>query len=146
MPRTATDYTSTTFYSIVCNDPDIKDSYVGHTTNFVKRKNFHKRTCNNDKLAGHHYYVYEFIRKNGGWNNWNMVMIETCKCENQLEACKKERAWFDILKPTLNKWRPFVTADEKSSKQNENLIKWRENNKEYFKNYHLKRKQIDEIN
>jgi hypothetical protein len=146
MPRIAKDYTNTIFYSIGCRDPEIKDIYIGHTTNFVKRKNFHKRNCINDKLAGHHYYVYQFIRENGGWNNWDMIMIETRNCETHLEACKREREWFDILQPSLNKWRPYVTADEKSSRQIENWKKWKENNKDYFRQYHSNKKQNDEIN
>ena len=50
--------------------------------------------------------VYEFIRKNGGWDNWDMILIETIKCENNLEARKKEREHLEQLGATLNKERP----------------------------------------
>ena len=32
MPRIAMDYNKTIMYRIVCNDLEIKDCYVGHTT------------------------------------------------------------------------------------------------------------------
>ena len=43
MPRIKIDYSNTMFYKIVCKDLDIKDFYVGHTTDFKTRKNCHKR-------------------------------------------------------------------------------------------------------
>ena len=33
-------------YKIVCNDLNINDCYVGHTTNFNNRKSDHKYNCN----------------------------------------------------------------------------------------------------
>ena len=42
MPRVPIDYSQTHFYKIVCRNTDIKDCYVGHTTDFTKRKNRHK--------------------------------------------------------------------------------------------------------
>ena len=141
MPRIAIDYSKTIFYKIVCRDPEIKDCYVGHTTNWVKRKNGHKNTCINALANGHNYIVYQFIREHGGWDNWEMVMIETCECANSIEACKKEREYFDILKPTLNKYTPYLTADETYAKTTERKRKWRTNNKEYFREYHSKNKE-----
>ena len=38
MPRLPVDYSNTYFYKIVCRDVSIPDMYVGHTTNFSKRK------------------------------------------------------------------------------------------------------------
>jgi len=34
MPKTEIDYSSTIIYKLVCNDLNITDNYVGHTTNF----------------------------------------------------------------------------------------------------------------
>ena len=38
MPRQKRDYSSTHFYKIVCKDLDIRDFYIGHTTDFTTRK------------------------------------------------------------------------------------------------------------
>ena len=42
MPRKEIDYSKTVIYKIVCNDLNVKDVYVGHTTDFTKRKATHK--------------------------------------------------------------------------------------------------------
>ena len=45
MPRKPIDYSKTISYKIVCNDLSITDCYVGHTTDFTKRKSHHKSDC-----------------------------------------------------------------------------------------------------
>ena len=61
MPRTKVDSPSTMFCKIVCKDLDIKDLYVGHTTDFKTRKNCHKRVCNNPNDKNHNLPIYKFI-------------------------------------------------------------------------------------
>ncbi len=135
MPKTVIDYSKTIFYKIVCRDPEITDFYVGHTTNFVKRKYGHKTACINADNRGHNCIVYQFIRDNGGWDNWDMVMIETCECENSIDACKKERQWIEELKPTLNKNRAYRSADEKKAQCNEAVKKIHKKNREQYNEY-----------
>jgi hypothetical protein len=53
----------------------ILHTYVGHTTDFTKRKNNHKKSCNNSKSKDYNLKVYDFIRKNGGWDNWSIVLV-----------------------------------------------------------------------
>ena len=50
MPKIDIDYSNTIIYKIFCKDPEIKDIYIGHTTNFVQRKYAHKNNCSNDKF------------------------------------------------------------------------------------------------
>ena len=73
MPKTNRDYSKIVIYKIVCNDLNITDCYVGHTTEFTKRKWSHKGDCNNDKSKSYNSLIYTFIRNNGGWNNWTML-------------------------------------------------------------------------
>ena len=54
MPRTAVDYSKTIIYKIVCNDLNVKDIYVGSTTDFTKRKNKHKSCCDTNSF----YKIY----------------------------------------------------------------------------------------
>ena len=49
MPRTPINYDNVYFYKLVCKDLNVTECYVGHTTNFTKRKNAHKLACNNPK-------------------------------------------------------------------------------------------------
>jgi hypothetical protein len=124
MPRLPIDYSKTIFYRIVCNDLNIKDCYIGHTTNFINRKRYHKNICNNELRFN--FKVYKFIRENGGWDNWSMIMIEQINCENFNEACKLERKFIEEYNATLNNNIPSRTV------------------KEYYKNYYNENK--DEIN
>ena len=75
MPRKPSDYSNTHFYKICCKDLDITDIYVGHTTDFRKRKTRHKHVCLNENHNDHNLTVYQFIRQHNGWDNWEMVLI-----------------------------------------------------------------------
>ena len=63
MPKKVIDYSKTIIYKIVCSELDISDCYIGHTTDFRRRKNQHK-----SKLQkGSNFKVYQMIRQQGGW-------------------------------------------------------------------------------
>jgi len=70
------DYSKTVMYKIVCKDVEIKELYVGSTTSLVKRRYLHKSDCFNANSKRHNFYVYQFIRENGGWDNWEVIQIE----------------------------------------------------------------------
>ena len=151
MPKTPIDYSKTHFYKIVCKDTSISDFYLGHTTQFTKRKSQHKARCFNPDNPKHHYKLYQFIRDNGSWNNWEMVLIETRECESNLEARKIERQYYDDLKPSLNILEPLRTDEEKQNgalirytKSNNKASQDRKNNPEKYKDLdrmtYLKRK------
>jgi hypothetical protein len=112
MPKTAKDYSKVSIYKICCKDPSVTEFYIGSTTNFTQRKSYHKHTCCNTNHKFHHYNVYQFIRKYGGWDNWEMIEIECLSLNTSQEVLKKEREWFDNLKPTLNSNRPTRTKEE----------------------------------
>jgi len=128
MPKIAIDYSKTIIYKLVCNDLTVTDLYVGHTTNFTKRKNSHKSRCCNVNTIEYNYKVYQTIRENGGWDNWNMVQIEEFCCNNKIEACARERYWYEQLKGTLNIVYPARTSKEWSE---ENKEKIKQQKKEY---------------
>ena len=89
MPKQPIKYDDTCFYKIVCKDLNIQDLYIGHTTDFRRRKHSHKSRCNKETSEHYHYNVYKFIRSNGGWENFDMVLIERQKCEDRLELSKR---------------------------------------------------------
>jgi hypothetical protein len=107
MPKQDIDYSNTIFYKISCKDVNIKELYIGHTTNFVQRKHCHKQICNNEKNANHNLKVYKCIRDNGGWNNWKMEIIGFRECYDHYEARKIEQKYFESLNATLNSIEPF---------------------------------------
>lgn len=130
MPRNPINYTKTIMYKLCCKDITITDIYIGHTTDFKSRKNNHKSSCNNESEK-----IYQFIRENGGWYNWDMIMIENYSCNSKIEATKRERELIEELKATLNCNIPSRTKQE-----------WNEINKDKIKekniNYKLLNKDI----
>ena len=126
MAPKAVDYSKTIIYKIVCLDPLVTDCYVGHTTDFRKRKNQHKHACLNPNDKGYNLNVYKTIRDNGGWINWDMILIEKYPCNDSLEACKRERYYLEQLGATMNKILPSRTEKE-----------YYQDNKEKFKTYHV---------
>ncbi len=86
MPKKDMDYCKMVIYKICCEDLNITDIYVGHTCNLVKRRCQHKTLCNNKKDKHHNLKVYQFIRANGGWDNWDVIEIDKCPCLDFEEA------------------------------------------------------------
>ena len=72
-------------YKFVCIDKSVKDEYIGSTKNLYRRIYHHKSSSHNSNLSKYNYKVYQFIRDHGGWDNFDMVLIEYFPCENGLE-------------------------------------------------------------
>lgn len=99
-------------YKLVSSDVEIKECYVGSTKNLKVRKWAHKKDCTNENLKGYNYYVYQFIRQNGGWENWDMVLLETVSYNTKYELHSRERYWIEELQAKLNKIIPTRTIEE----------------------------------
>ena len=143
MPLKNINYNNTIIYKLVCNDVNIKDCYVGHTTDYARRKQIHKSVCKNENGKLYNLNVYSFIRDTGGWNNWSMIVIEKYNCNTSLEAKQKERHFIEQLQATLNSNIPSRTKQEyyndnkdkivenKQKYMDENKDKIKENRKKY---------------
>tara|TARA_B110000444_G_scaffold233499_1_gene243068 strand:- start:543 stop:1148 length:606 start_codon:yes stop_codon:yes gene_type:complete len=138
-------YDKSIIYKIKHNeDYDDTNIYVGSTSNFKQRKYNHKNRCNNEKDKKHNLPVYQYIRDNGGWDNFVMIPIEQYPCNNKNELEIKERHHIDILRPTLNMKIPSRTKKEYYEDNKEQIEEWKkqyyEENKakitEYKKQYH----------
>lgn len=111
-----TDYSNTIIYKISCKDTTIPDVYVGHTTNFVQRKQSHRYCSNNILSSDHQPKLYQTIRKHGGWDNWNMEIIAFRNCKDLYEARLFEQEYYDSLAPTLNSVLPLPPHTPTSSR------------------------------
>ena len=126
MSKPEPDYSNTVIYKIACKDPNVTDLYIGHTTDFVQRKKGHRYNSNcNDDNGQNNCKLYKVIRANGGWDNWEMVMLEFFKCNNCIEARQKEQEYYERLKPSLNSVPPFVIQTKSNNviKKPDNVIK-----------------------
>lgn len=127
-------YENSLIYKLCCKDTDVKDIYVGSTTNFRLRKCGHKSQCHNIKCKQYNYYVYQFIRDNGGFENWDMIEVEKYPTTDKKNLEKRERYWTEELCASLNKVIIGRTRKE-----------WHEDNKEHVAEYQREwRKDNDE--
>ena len=127
------DYSKTIIYKIVSNDLNINDVYVGHTTNFIKRKAQHKSDCNNINSKRHNLKVYKTIRENGNWDNWLMIEIEKYPCNDINEATARERHYYELLNAKINIQCPGRNKQEYNKEYNkDNKDKIKEHKKEYY--------------
>ena len=105
-------YSQSIIYKICCNNLEIKDIYIGSTTNFRLRKCQHKSSCNNEKSKEYNKRVHQFIRDNGGWSNFDMVQIQQYNATDKNSLHARERYWIEQLKPSLNCCIPTRTKKE----------------------------------
>jgi hypothetical protein len=105
-------YAKSIFYKLVCRDPSITEKYVGFTTNQYNRLQYHKEACSDPKNIGHGFKVYKFIRSHGGFDNWEMQILEFRPCKDKFEARLRERYWVEELKAELNSQVPGRTSKE----------------------------------
>ena len=132
MPKKNIDYSNTIIYKIYCKNNTMNDIYVGHTTNFIKRKYQHKIACN--KLD-YKLKIYNIIRSNGGWENWDMTEIATYNCKNHTEARIKEQEHYKLLKCSLNSKPPYINKSNLSceiSKDTKDTKKTQNNKQNFF--------------
>ena len=123
MPKKEIDYSKCVIYKIQHKDNNDL-LYVGHTTNFTKRKYEHKSGVNNEKGNAYNHKVYQMIRENGGWLDFNMVEVKDFPCENNRQATTEEDRIMREMKATLNTIRASHSRKE-----------YRQDNKEQIKEY-----------
>lgn len=130
-------YSKTQIYKIVCNDSNITNFYIGSTTNWTRRKQSHKNSYYDINNKGYHLKIYEIMRANGGFENFNMILVEDYPCENKRKAEQREQYWKDLLKSDMNKINAYVTEEQKKEYRKEYnkeyRIKYKEHKKEYNK-------------
>ena len=59
MPKNNIKYENTIIYKICCNDLSIKDIYLSHTTEFIRRKAQHKRESLKENNTKYNLPIYE---------------------------------------------------------------------------------------
>jgi len=133
MPRRKkTDILNYKIYKIASLDPKVKDIYIGSTADLKQRKIHHKSSCNNENNKTK---VYQYIRDNGGWENFKVYVVEELKC-NEYQAELREEYYRIELNATLNSKMCCNfdgTPQEKKEHIKEQQKKHRENNKEAYK-------------
>ena len=125
-------------YKISCKDELIKDCYIGSTFNFDVRYTRHKSDCKNHNSHCYNYKLYQFIRNNGGFNNFKFEILLSFECKNSKQKTLKEQYFLDEFMPSLNSIKAYRTEEEKKAYDKE----YQENNKEKIKEHYEKNKEL----
>ena len=95
------------------NDLENKNVYIGSTINFYNRYSDHKSSCNNENNVRYNKPKYQYIRENGGWDNWEMIKIEDYPCKNLKELMIREDEIMSKYENRINELRSLWTAERK---------------------------------
>ena len=104
--------------------------YIGSTTNFNRRKSQHKHHCVNEKSDHYNHKVYQTIRELGGWNNFEMVLVAKCPCDNKMELHAKEFEYQQLFDVNMNTRDAYSGCDPSDP----------EYQKKYHERYYEKKK------
>ena len=132
-------------YKIYCIDESIEDIYIGSTINIKNRLMGHKTSCNNIKGKTYNLKVYQFIRNNGGFDNWRMEVIHEAECETNRDKEQIEQEYINTCKPKLNERKSYMTEkDLKQQKKQYNKERYQKNKEkinQYNNEYRAKNKE-----
>jgi hypothetical protein len=124
-----TNYNESRIYKIWCNLNGIDEIYIGSSARFVGRCKLHESDCNNINSPRYGYKLYQYIRNNGGFENFTIDVLEKYPCKNKTELHIREEYWKNELNPTLNTNKAHRTEQDVKQYQ-----------KEYHKEYQKQEK------
>ena len=114
-------------YSIQCKDKEVKEFYIGSTKTYCFRYRHHKSHCINKNTRKYTGPLYQFIRQNGGWDNWEMIVEVKTDDLTKEDREILEQVYKDLLQPHLNSKNVIGIDKEKEKKTNQEYY---EKNKE----------------
>ena len=86
---------------------DDKNVYIGSTVNFSARKSSHKKNTYNKSSKKYSYPLYQFIRALGGWDKFNIEIVEKYPCKSKEEGLKREKELIELYGGNINVNKPI---------------------------------------
>ena len=114
-------------YIIKSKDLSLHDIYIGSCKDMKSRRRCHKSRCCNEKSKYYNLKLYQFIRANGGFNNFVMEEIENCNTERLYQV---EQHYIDTFNPSLNERRAYITEEQRKEHKKESDKKYYGKNKD----------------
>ena len=113
-------------YLIKHKTDDTKNVYIGSTINLKERIRSHRKDCNNEKRKNYNFKLYQYIRENGGFNQYEFIILECYVCNFKYELYDREDDYIKMHPNNLNSYRAYLTDEEHKNRYK----KYREENKE----------------
>jgi len=104
--------------------------YIGSTKDFHRRIILHKSNCYNTTRRQYNVKVYQYIRSNGGWDNFEMLEIGVVEYETEEELRVEEQKWIDDLGATLNDRKSYQSIQDRKYHKRQTSNKYYEKHKE----------------
>ena len=133
-------------YKIACKDESVADDiYVGSSKNIKERTHDHKYNCHNENSSSYNLKIYETIRDFGGWDNWNLIVLEEMINTTKSQATIREEHIRVELGATLNSQKAstglgFIGLTKIESNRERCKIHYKQNSEkicEYQKEYRI---------
>ncbi len=95
--------TSITYYKLKHSFDDTKACYIGSTENIKNRMATHET---NSKHSLKQLKLYNYIRRNGTFDEWTFEILETKQCETAYQRYTRESELIKYHNATLNTYDP----------------------------------------
>jgi hypothetical protein len=120
-----------------------KTIYIGSTTGkyFCIRKCEHTRPST--LKSGRQPKLYNYIKENGGWNNFKFNIISYFDNIDKKQLLTIEKQQIEQKNPITNSFKPIQTYEEYLERKKSNQRKWRKNNPDYLIKNKNRQSQID---
>jgi len=132
------DYSKGFIYKLCCNDVNIKEIYVGSSLNMKQRKKYHKQDTKRNNSR-----VYQYIRANGGWDNWSLIWIKDYPCNSKRELEAEEDKIMRELNATLNTNNPIHNTQKRIDYLETNKEKRKKQIQAYAENHKEEKQKYD---
>ena len=99
-------------YKIYSKNPEDPNIYIGSTKDFKDRMRRHKGNCNNEKSHAHNCFIYQYIRQNGGFDNFDCEIIHEFECKDNQEKFKIEQKYINSYSFGLNSRNSYTDKKE----------------------------------
>ena len=139
-------YENAVIYMMKHKTDDKKEYYIGSSYEFKQRCRAHKSYCNNQNSKQYNLKVYQYIRENGGFDEWDIILLYDYPCKNKNELELEEQRAVKKYKSTLNTQIPCRTKKEWCNDNKEKIAEKKKNGmKQIRKKYNNIKKNIKKI-
>ena len=110
-------------YELKSKDKSVTGTYIGSCWDMKRRLTDHKDKCNNKKRKKYNYPVYRYIREHGGFDNFEMTIIDSGECEDTRELECGEQFYIDMsggIENLLNGKDALMDKQKRIEKKYEN--------------------------
>jgi hypothetical protein len=104
MPSSKIDYSKTLIIKIESKDLKNKDFFLDYCQGLTNKLHLLKKQSNDEKHKKYNSIMNKYIRDNGGWDNFNVIILEEyTECKNSNDAKIRLRYWYDKIEKEYKK-------------------------------------------